>query len=272
MAIIAICQIDIVHGNPEVNRDRVMHDLRAAEAEGAELAVFPELCLSGYRFELMGDLRSVAMTVDDPVLESVREFCYSCGMTAVVGFIERAGNQYYNTAAALGSEIMLYRKIHLPTFGADQFVEAGNLGFPVFELPALRIGINICFDQRFPESARALALQGADLIVVPTSETAADHPMLDALTRARAYENRVYYALVNRVGMEFGIAYNGASRIIDPLGNVVSTAGTDVEEILYADIDVALARDKLITIEPGNGELDLLGDRRPEAYGVLCRP
>jgi predicted amidohydrolase len=131
--------------------------------------------------------------------------------------------------------------------------------------------MNICYDGSFPESARVLTLLGADLIVLPTNwpPEAGFNPR--HVVPTRAFENRVYYAAVNRVGEERGVRFIGLSRIVAPDGSLLAASESDREEILYAEIDPAQARRKRIVHASGKYELDRIADRRPEMYGPLVQ-
>jgi predicted amidohydrolase len=134
------------------------------------------------------------------------------------------------------------------------------------------IGVLICYDIRFPEAARTLGLSGADIIALPTNWPEGAQSSPEFLMRARAWENRVYIIAANRVGVERGRRFIGRSQIVALGGEILAEAGGAEETILYADIDVALARRKRIVIEPGAWEMDITGDRRPDLYERLTLP
>lgn len=268
---VAVCQIEISLGNLQINYEKVMDFLNMAADAGAELAVFPELSLCGYQFDSFQAVEDNSLAETSRIITSIDDHCRQLGLIAVVGFIEDYDGEYYNTACIFGvpGQFPRYRKVHLTAFGTDRFVSSGNLGFSVSDISAFRLGINICYDQRFPESARSLSLLGAQIIVVPTSETMAGEEMIDILIRARAYENRVFYVWANRVGSENGSIYTGSSRIVNPMGEVISLAPSDEEDLIFAEIDTSLADDKGIIIELGECEMHLMNDRTPEYYGVI---
>ena len=145
------------------------------------------------------------------------------------------------------------------------YFKPGNLGFPVFETPLGKIGILICYDRHFPEAARALGLAGAELVLIPVAS-----PRLQAREvfmkelMAMAIANQVFIAAVNRVGEENGDPFYGSSLICDPRGNIVAQAGSEDNEVLVADIDLAEVA------EIRNSWL-FYRDRRPDAYGALIR-
>jgi len=271
MVAVAVCQMDIRLGEVRSNYEKVMDTLFSAAEEGVRLAVFPELSLTGYLFDEAGEIEALALPAEDPLLLAIDRHCRQLGLLAVVGFIERSGQLCFNTAGifGLGPDLPRYRKVHLPAIGADRFLSRGDLGFPVYHVPLGRLGINICYDQRFPESARVLALQGAQLLVIPSSETMATHELSSLLIRARAYENRVYCIWANRVGLEKDSAFTGMSQIVDPMGETLCLASSDSEEIVQADLDPETADWKGIVIQSGQIEMDLFQDRAPEHYRLL---
>src|SRR5262249_19015432 len=156
-----------------------------------------------------------------------------------------------------------YRKAHLPCLGVDHFTTPGDRPFAVHDLGGLRVGMNICYDGSFPEPARALMLLGADLVVLPTNWPTGAISTVKYLVQARALENRIYYAAVNRIGTERDFRFLGMSRIIDCKGELMAHSEDDRAAILYADIDPAAARNKHIVNIPGKYELDRVKDRRP---------
>jgi predicted amidohydrolase len=273
MTMIAICQINIQQGAVEENFMKVYDFISTAADEGAEIIVFPELTLTGYLFDDDWFLDDLAMKADDIRLLEINDYCLHRRVISTIGFIESGSNCYYNTVGLLGLHraIPRYQKIHLPRLGIDRFLSKGDLGLPVFHTDVALLGVNICYDQQFPESARVLALQGAQVILVPTSETRARHEVTDLQSRTRAYENRVFYVWVNRVGTESREVYNGSSRIINPLGERIALAGSHDEEILYREIDPTQADDKRAFSDTEYQDCDhnFLFDRSPQDYSIL---
>jgi predicted amidohydrolase len=129
--------------------------------------------------------------------------------------------------------------------------------------------MNICYDSAFPESARVMALDGADLIALPTNFPPGAECMAAHVANTRAMENNVYYACVNRVGTERGFPFIGQSKICDPSGRTLAESPHTNEEILYADIDIQRARSKRIVRVPEKHIIDRFKDRRPEMYGRI---
>ncbi len=153
--------------------------------------------------------------------------------------------------------------------GLDRFTTPGDRPFRVHDTPLGRIGLHTCYDARFPESARVLALLGADLIVLPTNWPAGAEPIAEHATITRAVENHVYYMAVDRVGEERGFRFIGLSRIVDPLGRTLAAGGASGEEILFAEIEPARARAKRVVRDGGEYVVDPMGHRRPDLYGNL---
>jgi predicted amidohydrolase len=211
-----------------------------------------------------------AVVAHGPTTKTVAWACGKKDVWAIFGFLERdAGGNLFNAAALVGphGEEATYRKIHLPILGVDRFATPGDRPFAVHDLGGLQVGINICYDGSFPEAARVLTLLGADLIALPTNWP--EGARAQCLVQARAIENHVYYAAANRIGKERGFRFFGQSRIIDPAGEALALSAGDAEEIIYADIDPVLARQKQIVNIPGKYEINRVAHRRPEMYGPL---
>jgi predicted amidohydrolase len=269
---IAGVQMDCRFGDKRHNLDTIRARLREAAAGGARLIVFPECALTGYAFESKDEALPHAETVPGPATEAVAADCRDLGVWAVFGLLERGDSGALFNAAAIvgpGGVIGTYRKIHLPILGVDRFATPGDRPFAVHDLGGLRIGVNICYDGSFPESARVLTLLGADLVLLPTNWPPGAARTAKYLVPARALENHVYYAAVNRTGEERGFRFIGQSRFVDCNGEVLAFAG-EGEEILYAELDPEVARDKQVVIIPGKYEVNRVTHRRPEMYGPLC--
>jgi predicted amidohydrolase len=257
------------------NLDTVRARLREAAGRGARLVVFPECALTGYAFESKDEAWPHAEPMPGPSAEVLAADCRELGVWAIVGALERIEEtkDLFNVAMLIGPDRLraLYRKIHLPLLGVDRFTTPGDRPFGVHDLGGLRVGITICYDGSFPESARVLMLQGADLVVLPTNWPTGAASTVKYLVQARALENHIYYAAVNRVGIERGFPFIGQSRLVDVNGELLASGG-DGPEILYAEISPERARDKHIVKIPGKYELHRTADRRPEMYGLLSEP
>lgn len=265
---IAAVQMDVRLGDVERNRSRIGETLRETAARGAWLTVFPECALPGYCFESLEEARPHAEPIPGPSTNELVELCREADAYAVVGMLEADGERLFNACVLLGpgGVIASYRKVHLPFLGVDRFTTLGDRPFAVSEIGPLRLGMNICYDAAFPEAARVLALEGADLIVLPTNWPPGAECTACFAIGARAMENHVYYLACNRVGTERGFRFIGNSKICAPTGEVLAEAAHEDEAILYADVDPALARNKHLVRVPRKHEIDRFADRRPEMY------
>jgi len=187
------------------------------------------------------------------------ELARELGLYIVAGTAEKSGNYLYNSAVVVGPRgyIGKYRKIHL-FYREKVFFEPGDLGFKVFDIGFAKVGVMICFDWFFPESARTLALKGAEIIAHPANLVM---PYAPRAMPIRALENRVYTITADRVGEERGLKFIGKSLIASPKAEVLSIASETEEEIGVVEIDLNLARNKRL-----NDMNDIFKDRREEYY------
>ena len=271
---IAGVQMDIELGNIPGNLQRMQQRLGEAVDHGANLVIFPECALTGYCFNSRDEGAEYAETLPGPATEAMQRACAEQNCLAVFGLLERDGESLFNASVLVGPDGMLatYRKVHLPWLGVDRFTDYGDREFEVQSVGGGRIGMNICYDAGFPEPARCLALLGADLIVLPTNWPPGAEAAAEYAINTRALENTIYYAAINRVGVERGCTFIGQSRICDPLGRTLAHANHAREEILYAEIDPQLARGKHLIRQAGTNEVNRIADRRPEMYAPLVAP
>lgn len=252
-------------GERQANLERAA---RLLEETAADLLVLPELALSGYYF---ADREEALAHAEDPAdsaaLARLIAICRNRSLHAVIGYAEREGGRVYNSASLLGPGGLLatYRKLHL--FNTETLCfDPGQSPPPVVDIGTFRVGLMICFDWIFPETARLLALGGADVIAHPSDLVIPDHCQNAMVTRC--VENRVYAVTANRWGTEDrphgSLTFTGRSRIISPGGKVLREAPEAADDTAIAEIDPAVARDKAVT--PLN---HLWESRRPEQYGGL---
>jgi len=270
---IACVQMDVQLADVEGNLDRMITKLGHARAGGAGWTIFPECATTGYCFQSREEAKSFAQPIDGLATQRMARACADLGGYAVFGFLEADGQSVFNALALVGPNglVASYRKIHLPFLGVDIFTDAGDRPFTVHDVDGLRIGMNICYDGGFVEPARCMALLGADLIVLPTNWPPGAEICAEFAINTRAMENTVYYAAVNRIGIERGIPFIGKSRICDPLGKTLAVAHGTEEIILYADIDVSRSRNKHLIRQAGINEVNRMADRRPEMYGEIVK-
>jgi 5-aminopentanamidase len=270
---IAVVQMDVFLGDKGRNIQAILDRLETAARAGANVVIFPECAVTGYCFESLEEAVPEAEIIPGPSSERIGRAAKERNCTVVVGMLEREGDKVYNAAAVLGPGGILgsYRKVHLPFLGIDRFATAGDSPFPVFPIPAGRLGINICYDCSFPEAGRVPKLRGAQLLAIPTNWPV-NSDLWEHVPKARAIENHMIVAVADRVGEERGFRFAGHSQIVDFTGRVSAEAGETEETILYADVDLAAAERNRILRIPGKHEIDRIADRRPELYGALLDP
>ncbi len=266
---VGVAQLDPKLGEKKRNLETCLSRLDEAAAAGAELVVFPECALPGYLFESAEEALPFAEEIPGPSTDALADACRGLGTHVVCGLLERDGDGLRNAAVLVGPDGLVgtYRKTHLPFLGVDRFAAPGD-ELNVYDTPIGRIGLEICYDLRFPEVTRTLALKGADIVAHPTNFPVAARVQTELITVARAAENRIYLLTANRVGKERWAEFCGWSQIVDPYGRRLAEADETREALLVADVEVEKARDKDYVI-PGDYELYLFGDRRPELYGAV---
>jgi predicted amidohydrolase len=240
------------------NADLMRRQAAEAASRGAKIVVFPELCLSGYLPP--DEVRRLAVAADGPEIQGLRR---AAGMSAIAicfGFAEREpGGALHNSTGFIdssGNLIAVYRKVHL-WGGEAEWAEPGR-GFEAFDSGGLRCGMWICYDTRFPEAARSLALAGANLGLVATAWLGPADEWELAL-RARAMDNGMFVAGAALQGAGRGCEFHGVSMIVDPHGRIVGRARDGAEEVVTAEYDEE-------TVGRFRARLPLLRHRRPEAY------
>jgi len=265
MLTIGVVQFNPQRADPVANLRAVEHLLSSAGSLQADLLVLPELANSGYLYASTPDLAHYAEPGDasGPFLGGLVELAKSTGGVIVTGFAENAGGELYNSAAAVSSTgvLQVYRKTHLFADEQDLFLP-GNSGFGVFEHNGARIGMMICFDWAFPEAARSLTLNGAQIIAHP-SNLVLQYCQQAMLTRS--LENGVFSITCNRWGEETlgetHLRFTGGSQIVSQRGVRLAQSPEGDDAVQIVTIDPAEADDKWIT--PRNHRLK---DRRPEMY------
>jgi predicted amidohydrolase len=255
-------QFNPVFGDVKWNVDKA---LRMVSGRQADLVVLPELFNTGYQFISRDEVGDLSEEIPSgSTTKRLIELSKEKNLHIVAGIAERAGGSFYNSAVLTGPRgfIGVYRKTHL--FSEEKlWFSPGDTGFKVWETPVGKIGVMICFDWFFPESARTLALKGADIIAHPANLVLPYCP--DAMP-TRCLENRVYSVTANRTGREQRdekerLEFIGTSEIVSPNGEILYRAERDSEELGSAEVDIAAARNKDI-----NSLNNLFEDRRKEHY------
>lgn len=255
---IAIAQLDVQVARPEMNLVQAQRLAAQASQAGADLLLLPELWLHGYALDRASEW---AAPLGDGGFAHMAALSREFGLYVVGSTLERHTGGVSNTAAFYdprGHLLGSYRKIHLfRLMDEDQYLVPGDR--PVLcETPWGPVGLAICYDLRFPELFRSMALAGAVLFLIPAQWPAKRLDAWLTLARARAIENELFVAACNRAGCDGPVVFPGQSLVVDPLGEVL-VSGDDQEKLLLARADmrqVPVARRYLTVYE----------DRRPEAY------
>ena len=251
-------------GKTEANLEK---GLALAATADAELVVIPELWSTGYVFSSHAEV--AALAEDARTGATARALAWAAKREKrhyLAGFAEVARGRYYNSAMLVGPAGVkaVYRKLHL--FEREQeWFERGDLPLEVYKVGAARVGMLICYDWRFPEAARALALLGADVIAHPSNLV---YPNAQTAMLTRALENRVYIVTANRTGTETrpggSVPFTGRSQVAAPDGSPLVRARKSEETAVAVDLDLARARNKELTRLTA-----MFSNRRPEHYGAL---
>jgi N-carbamoylputrescine amidase len=258
--------------------DKHLEYIRQAAEAGSRIACLQEIFYGPY-FCAEQQTRWYDFTEEvpgGPTIRLMRDLAKQHRMGLIVPIYEREQEGvFYNTAAVLsadGEYLGKYRKTHIPHvapgFWEKFYFRPGNLGYPVFDLEVAKVGVYICYDRHFPEGARALGLNGAEIVFNPSATVAGLSEHLWKLEQpAHAVANGYFIGAINRVGVEapwnIGEFY-GSSYFCDPRGRIVAEASRDKDEVLTADLDLDLIREVRRTWQ-------FFRDRRPELYGELVR-
>lgn len=251
------------------NLEKGLAALERAAGQGADLACYAELAFERFHPQNRAekDFEQLAQPIPGPVTEAFATRARELGIVVVLNLYERDGDRCFDTSPVIDADGTLLgkaRMVHITDY--DCFYEKGyytqgDTGAPVFETAAGRIGVAICYDRHYPEQMRALALSGAQVVVVPQAGAVGEWPdgLYEAELRVAAFQNGYFTALCNRVGPEERLVFAGESFVCAPDGRVVARAGSGTEEILITDIDLA-------EIERSHARKLFLRDRRPELY------
>jgi (R)-amidase len=232
-----LAQLALVDGDVAHNTRKVIETIgRADVAGGTKLIVFPEATLSG--FPTRENVADVAQSLEGPALASVRDAARRAGVSVAVGLAEREGARFYNTTVLIddkGEIALRYRKTHL--WASDVGVFTPGDRFETCLWSGLTVGLLICYDIEFPETARAIAALDADLLIVTNGNMDPFGPVHRRAITARAMENQMFALMVNRCGTgDDNLTFPGESALVDPCGEIVAAAGAQ-ETLLRVDID-----------------------------------
>jgi predicted amidohydrolase len=266
---IALGQISSQRENKDGNLGKIGELATRAKEQGADIAIFPEMCLTGY--VIKDQVYELAETIPGPSTDRVASIAKKAQIHIVFGMpalSEKTKATLYNTAVLVGPNgvIGTYHKMYLPThsvFEEKRYFRAGYQS-AVFNTPIGRLGLCICYDLFFPEVTRLARLAGAQLLVCISASPAVRRSYFETLMAARALENTAYLAYVNLAGVEDGLQFWGGSRLITPTGDIVAKAKYDEEDFVVCEVDYQ----ELKAAEPF---IPILRDLRPELFEQLRR-
>ncbi len=264
----AAIQFEPTFARPDLNVPRLLALTEEAATQGARLVVLPEMANIGYCFTNREEVSSLVQPVPGPFTRQLEEIAsrHGCVIVCGMGEVDEESDLYYNTAVVVGPQGYLgkYRKTHFFSADAKWAVE-GDLGFPVWDTPVGRLGVEVCMDATYPETGRLLALRGAEVICFPTNWIGSIPP--DHRWISQAFENGVYWIAANRCGQERGLEFLGCSCVIGPDG-VVQSIVASRDEIVYGEIDLEVAAARRFRADRPEHKLD---DRRPEFYREMMQ-
>ncbi len=242
------------HANT-VKVDKILEQVKASD-----IVVLPELANTGYNFLNRQQAFSLAGRPEkSQFVEMLAQHAQKNKQIIVTGFHELSGDKLFNSSLMIteGGIVGTYRKVHLFMHEKEIFA-SGDLGFPVFDVNGLKLGMLICFDYLFPEAWRIMGLRGARIVLHPSNLITQNARIA---IPAQAMTNRFFIITANRIGTERTVTFNGHSFITDPSGKVVAQLPHNKEDVLTYDVNVSMAEDKLIT--PLNHVFE---DRFPDQY------
>jgi len=257
------------------NLARGLAAVDAAAAQGAGVAVFAELAFERFHPQRPadGDPLRFAEAVPGPITDAFAERARRHGIVIVLNLYERDGRHAYDCSPVIDADGRLLgrtRMIHITDYACfheQGYYTPGDTGAPVYQTKAGAIGVAICYDRHYPEYMRALAIAGADLVVVPQAGAVGEWPegLYEAEMRVAAFQNGYYVALCNRVGEEECLTFSGESFVCAPDGEVVARAPALRDALLTADLDLS-------TTATSHARRLFLRDRRPDLYAAWIAP
>ncbi len=265
---IALIQ-QFAHHDKAENIGRGLEAMSRAAAEGAEVVVFAELAFERFypQRPAEGNVADLAQQIPGPITELFAERARELGVVVVLNLFERDGDQCFDSSPVIdanGTILGVTRMVHItdyPCFHEKGYYTPGDRGAPVYQTRFGRVGVAICYDRHYPEYMRALALGGADVVVVPQAGGVGEWPdgLYQAEMQVAAFQNGYFVALCNRVGEEECLVFAGESFVCAPDGSIVAQAPELEEHNLLVDLDLEQAADS-------HARKLFLRDRRPELY------
>jgi N-carbamoylputrescine amidase len=257
------------------NIQRGLAAVDAAAAQGANVVVFAELAFERFHPQQPAgvDPLRLAEPVPGPLTDAFADRARRHDLVIVLNLYERDGSRAYDCSPVIdagGRLLGRTRMIHITEYACfheQGYYTPGDTGAPVYDTKAGRIGVAICYDRHYPEYMRALAVAGADLVVVPQAGAVGEWPdgLYEAEMQVAAFQNGYYTALCNRVGEEECLTFSGESFVCAPDGRVIARAAGGEDAVLYADLDLSQTAGS-------HARRLFLRDRRPDLYAAWIEP
>ncbi len=257
--------------DPVENLGRGVAAFHQAAGHGAQLIAYAELAFLPFLPQVpadrRGELESYAQTVPGPITEEFSALAKRYGVVVILNLFEKAGGRTYDSSPVIDADGRLLgvtRMVHImegPGFHESGYYTPSDKLVSVYGTSIGKIGVAICYDRHFPEYMRMLALEGAQIVIIPQAGTVGEwgEGIFEGEVRIASFQNGYFAGLVNRVGREEILHFAGESFVTDPLGRVIARAPQDQDDILHADCDLGL-----IAVSPAKKHF--LPDRRPDFY------
>jgi len=254
----------------DANLTRALAAIDEAAAQGADVIVYPEIVLERFFPQERGCSQTAhanAEPIPGPTTEKLAAKAREHGIVVVFNLYERDGERYFDASPVIDADGRLLgttRMVHVTDYEAfheQDYYDPGDTGAPVYATRAGKIGVAICYDRHYPEYMRALALAGAELVVIPQAGAVGEWPegLFEAEVRTAAFQNGYFAALCNRVGVEEKLVFAGESFVADPDGRVVARGKKLEDDLVIVDVDLGKCAESV-------GRRLFFRDRRPELY------
>ena len=255
----------------EKNLEGALEAMRSAREAGADLVVFAELAIERFfpQFEGLASARESAEPIPGPTSDRIGNLARELSLVTVFNMyeVDAEGRRFDSSPVfnADGSLLGVTRMVHIaefPGFHEQGYYHPGDRGAPVYETSAGRVGVAICYDRHYPEYMRALAIAGAEVVVIPQAGAIDEWPdgLFEAEVRTAAFQNGYFVGLCNRVGPEEKLTFAGESFVVDPEGQLMARGKKLEDDLVIADLDLSKCGSS-------TGRRLFWRDRRPELYG-----
>lgn len=266
---IALAQMEISE-SPDENLEKTLNLIEIAAKNGAQFICFPELQLNPFFPQYEGlDASNYAISIRDEKIKKIQEKSREFKIISIPNVYLKENGNCFDASLVINSDGRILgtsKMVHIAQchqFHEQDYYHPSDTGFKVYDTPVGKIGIIVCFDRHLPESFRICALEGVDIIIIPTANVKSEPlVMFEWEVRIPSMQNSVFTAMCNRVGKEDDMDFAGQSIVVDPNGDIVIKAD-DKEQLIYADIDIN-------EVDKCRNEKSYMNLRRPQVYSKIC--